>query len=168
MRRLAPMMLLAATLHVVASAQEATGTRTGVASDQTGAVLPGVSVTIRNTNTSISRISVTNETGLYAASLLPVGAYEITFELSGFQSVTLKNIDLHVNDRLRLDGRMTVGGVAESVNVSAGRQLVQPIAALQSTMTSTQVKELPLNNRTFVHLATLAPGVSSDLAAEVG
>ena len=168
MRRLGLMMLLAATLHVVASAQETTGTITGVASDQTGAVLPGVSVTVKNTNTSTSRTVVTNESGLYTASLLPVGAYEITFELLGFQSVTLKNIDLHVNDRLRLDGRLTVGGVAESVIVTAGRQLVQPIAALQSTMTSTQVKELPLNNRNFVQLATLAPGVSSDLADEVG
>jgi Carboxypeptidase regulatory-like domain len=168
MRRLGLMMLLAATLHVVASAQETTGTITGVASDQTGAVLPGVSVTIKNTNTGISRTFVTNEAGLYTASLLPVGAYEVAFELPGFQSVTLKDIDLHVNDRLRLDGRLTVGGVAESVSVTAGRQLVQPIAALQSTMTQTQVKELPLNNRNFVQLATLAPGVSSDLADEVG
>src|SRR5882724_9144326 len=168
MRRLGLMMLLAATLHVVASAQETTGTITGVASDQTGAVLPGVSVTIKNTNTGIARTFVTNEAGLYTASLLPVGAYEVAFELPGFQSITLKNIELHVNDRLRLDGRLTVGGVAESVSVTAGRQLVQPIAALQSTMTSTQVKELPLNNRNFVQLATLAPGVSSDLADEVG
>jgi len=162
------MMLLVATLHVVASAQETTGTITGVASDQSGAVLPGVSVTIRNINTSTSRTVVTNETGLYTASLLPIGAYEVTFELSGFQSVTLKNIELHVNDRLKLDAHLAVGGVAESVQVTAGQTLVQPIAALQSTMTATQVKELPLNNRNFVQLATLAPGVSSDLADEVG
>ena len=168
MRRLGLMMLLAATLPVVASAQETTGTMTGVTSDQTGAVLPGVSVTIKNTNTSTSRTVVTNETGVYTAPLLPVGAYEVTFELSGFQPVTLKSIELHVNDRLKLDARLTVGGVAESVDVTAGRALVQPIAALQSTMTSTQVKELPLNNRNFVQLATLAPGVSSDLTDEVG
>ena len=168
MRRLGLMMLLAATLGVVAAAQETTGTITGVTSDQTGAVLPGVSVTIKNTNTSTSRTVVTNETGLYTASLLPVGSYEVTFELSGFQPVTMKNIDLHVNDRLKLDGRLTVGGVAESVEVSAGRQLVQPIAALQTTMTSVQVNEMPLNNRNFVQLATLAPGVSSDLTDEVG
>ena len=168
MRRLGLMMLLLAAIHVVASAQETTGTITGVTSDQTGAVLPGVAVTIRNTNTSTSRTVVTNEAGLYTASLLPVGAYEVTFELSGFQPVTLTSVELHVNDRLKLDGRLRVGGVAESVNVTAGRALVQPIAALQSTMTSTQVKELPLNNRNFVQLATLAPGVSSDLTDEVG
>src|SRR5262245_11024000 len=101
MRRLGLMLLLAATIHVVAAAQETTGTMTGVASDQTGAVLPGVSVTIKNTNTGMSRTVVTNEDGLYTASLLPVGAYELTFELSGFQTVTLRGIDLHVNDRLK-------------------------------------------------------------------
>src|SRR5580765_4678191 len=168
MRRLGLMLLLTATLHVVASAQETTGTITGVTSDQTGAVLPGVSVTIKNTNTATSRTVVTNEAGFYTASLLPVGGYEVSFELSGFQTVTLKNIDLHVNDRLKLDAHLSVGGVAESVEVTSGQSLVQPIAALQSTMTSTQVKELPLNNRNFVQLATLAPGVSSDLADEVG
>jgi hypothetical protein len=168
MRRLGLMMLLAATFGVAAAAQETTGTITGVTSDQTGGVLPGVSVTIKNTNTSTSHTFVTNEAGAYTASLLPVGQYEVTFELSGFQSVTLKNIALHVNDRLKLDGKLSVGGVAESVEVSAGQSLVQPIAALQSTITSTQVKELPLNNRNFVQLATLAPGVSSDLADEVG
>ncbi len=120
MRRLGLMLLLTATLHVVASAQETTGTITGVTSDQTGAVLPGVSVTIKNTNTATSRTVVTNEAGFYTASLLPVGTYEVSFELSGFQTVTLKNIDLHVNDRLKLDGHLSVGGVAESVEVSVG------------------------------------------------
>ncbi len=168
MRRLGLMLLLTATLGVVASAQETTGTITGITSDQTGAVLPGVSVTVKNTNTATSRTVVTNEAGFYTASLLPVGTYEVSFELSGFQTVTLKNIDLHVNDRLKLDGHLSVGGVAESVEVTSGQSLVQPIAALQSTMTSTQVKELPLNNRNFVQLATLAPGVSSDLTDEVG
>ena len=64
-------------------------------------MLPGVSVTIKNINTSTSHTVVTNETGRYTASLLPDRRYEVTFELSGFQSVTLKNIDLHVNDRLQ-------------------------------------------------------------------
>ena len=168
MLRLGMMLVLAAVLSGTAAAQETTGTITGTTTDQTGAVLPGVSVTLKNTDTGIVRTVVTNEAGLFTASLLPIGQYEVAFELQGFQSVTLRNVPLHVNDRLQLDGRMTVGAVAESIDVTAGRTLVQPIAALQSTMTSTQVKELPLNNRNFVQLATLAPGVSSDLTDEVG
>jgi len=168
MPRLGVMLVLAVVLNGTATAQETTGTMTGTTTDQTGAVLPGVSVTLKNTDTGIVRTVTTNEAGLYAASLVPIGPYEVVFELQGFQSVTLRNIVLHVNDRLQLDARMTLGAVAESVDVTSGRTLVQPIAALQSTMTSTQVKELPLNNRNFVQLATLAPGVSSDLSDEVG
>jgi hypothetical protein len=168
MRRLGLTVLLAALLCGTASAQETTGTITGTTTDQTGSVLPGVTVTVKKGDTGAARSVVTNEAGVYTASLLPIGSYEVVFELQGFQTVTMKNVTLHVNDRLQLDTKLTVGGVAENVDVSAARSLVQPIAALQSTMTSTQVKELPLNNRNFVQLATLAPGVSSDLTDEVG
>jgi hypothetical protein len=168
MRALGLMLLLVAALSGAATAQETTGTIVGTTTDETGAVLPGVIVTIKNADTGAARSVVTNEAGAYTASLLPIGAYELTFELQGFQTVTLKSITLHVNDRLQLDAKMAVGGVAESVDVVAARSLVQPLAALQSTMTSAQVKELPLNNRNFVQLATLAPGVSSDLTDEVG
>jgi hypothetical protein len=168
MRRLGLMMLLVATLHVVASAQETTGTITGVTTDETGGVLPGVTVTVRNTGTALARTLVTNETGSYTAPLLPIGSYEVVFELQGFRPVTQRNITLHVNDRLQINGRLSVSGVAESVNVIATSELVQPVPQLQTTMASRQVQELPLNNRNFVQLATLAPGVSSDLSDEVG
>ena len=162
------MLLLAAAVSTSVSAQETTGTITGSVTDQTGAVLPGVSINLKNTNTDLSRTVVTNENGSYTATLLPIGTYDVTFQLQGFQQVTIRSVTLHVNDRLQLDTRLTLGGVAENVEVTAARGLVQPVAALQSTMTSTQVKELPLNNRNFVQLATLAPGVSSDLSDEVG
>jgi hypothetical protein len=168
MRRLVLMMLLVAAVNGTASAQETTGTITGTTTDQTGGVLPGVTVTVKNADTGFARSAVTNEAGGYTMSLLPIGRYEVVFELQGFQTSTARNITLHVNDRLQIDGRLSVGGVAESVEVSAAGQLVQPIAALQSTMGAQQVKELPLNNRNFVQLATLVPGVSSDLADEVG
>src|SRR3954463_5677585 len=167
MRRLGLMMLVALVCSA-ASAQETTGTITGVTSDSTGGVLPGVTVTLKNTNAGALRTVITNEVGIYTASGLPIGTYEVNFELQGFQSATQKNVALHVNDRLQIDGRLSVGGVAESVIVSAASPLIQPIAALQTTMGTQQVQELPLNNRNFVQLATLAPGVSSDLADEVG
>src|SRR5215471_9698168 len=168
MRKLLLLALLVTASHAALFAQETTGTITGGATDQTGALLPGVTVTIKNATAGVTRTVVTNDAGLYTATLLPVGSYEVVFELVGFQTVTVRGINLHVNDRLQIDGKMAVGGVTEAVEVTAGRQLVQPIAALQTTMTPTQVKELPLNNRNFVQLATLAPGVSNDLSDEVG
>ena len=168
MRKLGLMMLLVATLHAVASAQETTGTITGVVTDQTGGVLPGVTVTVKHTGTGLTRIVVTNETGTFNASLLPIGAYDVAFELAGFNADTRRNVALHVNDRLQIDQRMGVANLANTVEVSASTPLVQAVPQLQTTMASRQVQELPLNNRNFVQLATLAPGVSSDLTDEVG
>jgi hypothetical protein len=79
MRRLGLMMLLAATLHVVASAQETTGTITGVASDQTGAVLPGVSVTIKNTNTGMADPNVAGLDNTCTTSLTTCNPSNDTF-----------------------------------------------------------------------------------------
>src|SRR6185369_15330285 len=75
---------------------------------------------------------------------------------------------LHVNDRLEVNGKLSVGGTSETVQVSASSQFIQPTPAVQNLIGSTQVQELPLNNRNFVQLATLVPGVSSDLSDEVG
>jgi Carboxypeptidase regulatory-like domain len=168
MRKLVLLMLLVAASHIAVSAQETTGTITGSAADQTGGALPGVTVTVKNTTVGVTRTVVTNEAGLYTASLLPVGGYEVTFELQGFQTVAVRNITLHVNDRLQIDGKLSVGGVTEAIEVTAARQLVQPVAALQTTVNAQQIREMPLNNRNFVQLATIAPGVSSDLSDEVG
>ena len=168
MRRLALMMLLAATLSVGATAQETTATITGVTTDQSGAVVPGVTVIVQNTDNGLTRALVTNEAGSYTASLLPIGNYKIVFELQGFRTDTRGNITLHVNDRLQLDSKMEVASVSNTVEVTAATPLVQAVPQLQTTMASRQVQELPLNNRNFVQLATLAPGVSSDLSDEVG
>src|SRR5437868_6827459 len=141
---------------------------TGVTTDQTGGVLPGVTVTVQNAGTGLTRTVVTNETGSYTASLLPIGTYKVVFELQGFRTDTRDNIQLHVNDRLQIDSRMDVASLANTVEVTASTPLVQAVPQLQTTMASRQVQELPLNNRNFVQLATLAPGVSSDLSDEVG
>src|SRR5438093_5084652 len=133
MRTVSLSLVLVVAIGAAPSAQETTGTITGVTTDQTGSVLPGVSVTVRNTGTALTRTVVTNEAGIYTASLLPVGTYQVAFELTGFQTVTVRNISLHVNDRLQIDGRLGIGGVAEAVDVTATRELVQPVPALQTT-----------------------------------
>jgi len=167
MCRLAIALAMLCGTATLAGAQETTGTITGVAKDQTGAVLPGVTVTVKSVQTGATQEFVTNDAGLYTAPLLQPGEYEVTFALSGFQTRTVKGIQLHVNDRLEVNGQMGVSGVSESVQVSAASQFVQPSPAVQNLMGPTQVQELPLNNRSFVQLATLVPGVSSDLPDEV-
>ena len=148
-------------------AQETTGNITGTVRDGTGAVLPGVTVTVRNTATGFTRDYVTGGEGVYNATLLPVGPYELTYALSGFQTASLKNVALHVNDRLNLDVALAAGGLTETVEVSASTQ-IQATPAVQNLMGPTQLQELPLNNRNFVQLATLVPGVTSSLSDEVG
>src|SRR4029078_11108008 len=159
--------LAIAFMAPVLGAQETTGNITGTVRDSTGAVLPGVTVTVRNTATGFTRDYVSTGEGAYNATLLPVGPYELTFALSGFQSASLKGVSLHVNDRLNLDVALTPGGLSETVEVTAATQ-IQATPVVQNLMGPTQLQELPLNNRNFVQLATLVPGVTSSLGDEVG
>lgn len=170
MKRLIPQALLTLALlggfTLPARAQETTGTIQGLVTDQTGAVLPGVTVTVKHVPTGRTNEFVTNGVGRYLAPSLQPGPYEVTFTLSGFQPNVLTGIELRVNDRLDLNARMGVG-VTQTVEVSAASQFIQRSPAVQTLMGPTQVQELPLNNRSFLQLATLVPGVSSDLGDEV-
>src|SRR6516225_2617334 len=103
MRKLVLTVLLVVAFAIAAEAQETTATITGTATDQTGAVLPGVTVTARNIDTGASRTVTTNAEGVYIATLLSVGAYEVTFEIPGFQTHTVRGVELHVNDRQQID-----------------------------------------------------------------
>ena len=159
--------LALSVLGRVAVAQEITGTITGTVTDETGAALPGVAVVVRNVDTGDTRQFISSGTGVYIAPFLPVGTYDLTFQLQGFQTLQARALRLHVNDRLKMDAALKVGGMSEQVEVTAA-SLIQPTSALQSLMSPTQIEELALNNRNFIQLATLVPGVSSDLPDEVG
>jgi len=150
------------------AAQETTGTLVGKVTDQTGAVLPGVTVVVRHQQTGLNKETTTAEDGGYTVSYLPVGTYDVTFTLSGFKTHSAKAIELHVNDRVQVDGSLGVGEVTEVVEVVGATSLIQATSAVQNLIGATQVGELPLNNRNFVQLATLVPGVSSSLPDEVG
>ncbi len=150
-----------------AAAQETTATLTGIVADQSGGVLPGVVVSARHVPTGRVFEMTTGTEGAYLIPLLPIGAYEVTFTLAGFQPRTVRGVVLAVNDRARVDATLATGGVSEVVEVT-GQTLVQTTTAVQNLIDSRQVQELPINNRNFAKLAELAPGVSSDLADEVG
>ncbi len=171
MRRLVGVVVMAGVVlaaAVGAYAQEVTATLAGTVSDQTGAALPGVTVTARDIGKGIATEAITSTSGRYAFPYLPTGDYEVTFTLSGFKPFVAKGITLHVNDRREVNATLGLAGMAEAVEVSAAAQLIQATPAVQTLMGATQIQELPLNNRNFVQLATLVPGVSSSLSDEVG
>jgi len=152
---------------VPAFSQETTATATGTVTDTSGGVLPGVVVSLKHVPTGRVFEGTTNTEGGYLVPLLPIGAYEATFTLSGFQNRMVRGITLAVNDRVLIDATLAAGGVSEVVEVS-GRALTQTTTAVQNLIDSQRVQELPINNRNFAKLAELAPGVSSDLADETG
>jgi hypothetical protein len=168
LRRLLLLAALAALLAPAAFAQETTATLTGTVTDQTGAVLPGATVTARNTGTGWTKEVTSTDTGRFTIPFLPVGEYDLTVALAGFQPYQAKGLALHVNDRLTVNATLGVGGQETAIEVSAAADMIQTTPAVQTLMGATQVQELPLNNRNFVQLATLVPGVSSSLADEVG
>jgi hypothetical protein len=151
----------------VAAAQETTATIVGTVTDAGGGVLPGVIVSLRHVATRRTFEGLTSIAGSYLVTLLPIGEYEITFTLSGFQPRIVRGVTLAVNDRAQIDASLDTGGVSEVIEVT-GRTLTQATTAVQNLIDSRQVQELPINNRNFAKLAELAPGVSSDLADEVG
>ena len=155
------------TLTTPAFAQETTATLAGMVTDESGGVLPGVVIAVKHLPTGRVFEITTGSEGVFHLPLLPVGAYEVTFSLQGFQPRIFRGVTLAVNDRVRLDATLATGGVSEVVTVTGTTQ-VQTTTAVQKLIDSQQVQELPINNRNFAKLAELAPGVSSDLSDEVG
>jgi uncharacterized surface anchored protein len=100
---------------VSARAQDTTGTILGTITDASGGVLPGVSVTIKNTDTSQSRTVVTDAAGRYRMPLLQPGHYEVSAQLQGFQTMVRSGIDVTVGQQAVVDARMTLGNVSESI-----------------------------------------------------
>jgi hypothetical protein len=149
-----------------AAAQETTATITGTVKDQSGAVLPGVVVSAKHVATGRTFEATTNAEGNYLVPLLPVGGYELSFTLSGFQARVVQGLTLAVNDRIKVDESLATGGISEVVQVTGRTTLTQTTTAVQELIDSQRVQELPINNRNFAKLAELAPGVSSDLADE--
>jgi hypothetical protein len=145
----------------VARAQ-ATATIVGTVADSSGAVVPGVKVSVTNTGTGVVRSLETNAAGNYIAPELIPGTYEVKAEFKGFNTFSRTGIVLNVNDNVRVDIAMQVGQVTQSVEVSVGAVKVQTESGeITDLISSTQLSQLPVNTRSFFVLATLTAGVSS-------
>ena len=159
-------LLLPAT---TAFAQEITGAIVGTVTDTTGAVVRNASVAVTDTDkkTAVRTVN-TGEDGTYSVPQLPVGNYEVAIEAGGFKKHVETGIKLDVNQRRNVDAQLEAGRLEEVVTVEAAPLQVETQLPTASTLISgEQVRELSINNRNFVQLVTLAPGVTNDLADQV-
>ena len=164
MRRLALVASITFTLlaPAAANAQRTTASIRGTVRDATQAVLPGVTVTATNEDTGLVRSVVTNESGVYSAADLPIGRYKVEAELPSFKKASRTGVVLRVADEFSIDFELSAGNVTDTVNVVASATPVRVLGGdVSGVITGEQVRELPLNGRNFLQLATLMPGVSA-------
>jgi Carboxypeptidase regulatory-like domain/TonB dependent receptor len=134
---------------------------TGSASDSSGAMIAGVTVTMTNTATNQARKVTTNSAGAYDAPYLVPGIYDVTAEIAGFKVTARKGVELQVGDTARIDFVLQVGEVSEQVLVTGGAPLVNTEnAEVGTVIDNKRIVELPLNGRNFLSLIALSPNVS--------
>ena len=147
-----------------AIAQSATGSIEGLVVDQSGAALPGVTVTVTQPTTGLERTTVSDENGLFRALLLPVGVYTLSAEISGFSARRQQDIRLTVGQTITLRIEMTVGGLAETVTVTGATPIIETSRSnVSSTVNEIAVQNLPVNGRNFIDFTLLTPGVTRDV-----
>jgi len=140
---------------------DVTGSIQGYVRDSSGAVISGARVTVTETATNLNRGTNTDSQGSYTFLALPPGRYQIVATITGFRQAALKDIDLKVNDQLRYDLTLAVGGAQETVSVEANAVQVQTVStATGTTIESREILAMPLNGRSYLDLLSLQAGVS--------
>ena len=135
---------------IAADAQTGLATVTGIVSDETGAAVPGLTVTATNQATNIGYTGVTNEAGNYIITGVPIGTYMIATELQGFKSVQ-STVTLSAAQAARVDFRLTLGGLEERIEVVSTTVLLQTEnAVVGRTVEREQVEALPLQGRNLL------------------
>ncbi len=163
-----PLVLFLAMIRV--DAQVTTASISGIISDSTGAVIPGIEATATQQETRFMRTAVADETGHYRIDFLPSGIYRIDVTTPGFKKFSQAGIVLDVNRNARVDAVLEVGGVAEEVSITADAPRVNTSdASIGSTVSNREIVSLPLVNRDLYTLLTLTPGVDqSDASNPLG
>ncbi|HYA18087.1 MAG TPA: carboxypeptidase regulatory-like domain-containing protein [Bryobacteraceae bacterium] len=163
--RLSGLSFLLFALSAPVLAQGPVANLSGEVRDPSGASVPSVAVTARETDTNVSRSTVTNQAGIYNFVGLPPGHYELTAEAPGFRREVRNDLVLQVAQDARIDINLQLGAASDVVNVTEQAPVTETESAATGTVIdNTKVVELPLNGRQFYNLALLIPG--ANLAAE--
>jgi hypothetical protein len=164
-RSLAALIAVALALAAPAAWAQTAGSANieGIVSDPTGAVLPGVTVTVRNMDTNATRELVTDDGGRYRATALQPGRYEVSASLSGFSMTPLSGIQATVGATTTVDVSLRPANVAEEVTVTAEAPLIdQTRTDVSNVVSETAIQNLPINGRRWENFVLLSPGVTND------
>src|SRR5712692_8357823 len=154
---------------LVVSAQVTTGTISGVVQDSSGAVISGATVTVRNQDTGTARTVTSDEGGNYRVLSLPIGRYEVRVESVGFKAVVHTGINLVVGQEAVVNLLLEVGQLQQEVTVTTEAPIVNTTtASISGLVGEREVKDLPLNGRSFDNLITLNPGAVNYSALKSG
>lgn len=156
--------LLSAVLLVahatIARGQVLYGSLVGTVTDSSGAAVPGATVTITQVETNQTRDTVASDVGGYTFTNVAAGTYEVVATLEGFQKFAAHGIVVQANRAVRVDAKLSVGGLEESVLVTAQQLLQTETAAVQTQLTKQVIENIPVNGRSFQSLLVLSPGVA--------
>jgi hypothetical protein len=131
----------------------------GTVTDASGAVVKGAKVGAESSGTGFQRWTVTSDAGTFHMPGLPIGIYKVTVEKEGFRSITIDRVVLSTGEERTIDAHLEVGGITEEVQVSTTLEDVDRSSAEVGTVIdSAQIREVPLNGRSFATLMMLAPG----------
>ena len=154
-------VLICLFLALPVAAQKFTGTIRGAVTDPSGAVLPDAEVIITNDGTGETRTVKTNDQGEYVAPELLAGVYTVTVKKANFKEAVSKGVELHVASTAVANAVLQVGSTNEQVMVEANAvQVETSTGVVGNVVEGNEVRELPLNGRSFVQLTQLMPGVS--------
>ena len=155
------LLLLLLVAAIPAAGQVTTAELVGSVTDPSGSAIARATVTAVNAGTASIREAVTDDGGNYLITLLQPGAYNLSVEAAGFSKMVQNSVTLEVGQRARIDFKMQLGQLSETVAVSATAPLLESQSStLGNVVTERLVADLPLNGRNFVTLATVTPGVN--------
>ncbi len=155
-------ILFSLGLAAGAGAQVATATLAGVARDDSGGALPGVTLTVRSVETGATRTAITDGEGRYRVPALDPGTYDLRVELANFKTVMRTGLVLTVGGTTEADVTMSPGAMAEEITVQAVTPLIEPSKVeLSRVVSSVEIESLPISGRNFVDFVKLSSGVAT-------
>ncbi len=161
-------VVLSATSSLPSFAQTF-GEISGLVTDSSGAVVLGATITVTNQQTNFTRGTTSNSTGNYNFPSLPPGLYDVRAEMQGFQTEVRSAVELQVQQSARIDFRLNIGSLTETVQVTGGAPLLNTEnASVGTVIEQKRIEDLPLNGRSFISLISLSTNVISGQTSSGG